>query len=256
MRTRDLSIEIPTRPRHRHRMAFDKEEKRRRRALKAGSCPRPRGRAPRGSNGRRQKWCKERGGWSDDSPAWAWSSGVEFPELGGDALTSANSAATVLAAPVAAAPATAWKTPIFWQLEESSEIHMRRAQLHEHVQLMRCGSRVHTFEHISPGGAAAAIELPSPSWKRQARERVARLAAEQQALQNEKDERAARVQQARERRAALALDARCGSCTTCAQLSRFGGWKSDRATNVKPCETALLQLDGECDAVCRQECNA
>ena len=43
--------------------------------------------------------------------------------------------------------------------------------------------------------------------------------------------------------------ARCGSCATCVQLSRFGGTKL-RADG--PCETALSRLEGESTAVTLQ----
>ena len=89
------------------------------------------------------------------------------------------------------------------------------------------------------GASAAPVELPSPAWKRQARERVS---AEQQAAQQRKDERAARGKQARERRTILSSGARCGSCATCALLIRFGG---TRLKPNGPCHTALSRLEGE-----------
>ena len=88
------------------------------------------------------------------------------------------------------------------------------------------------------GASAAPVELPSPAWKRQARER---MSAEQQVAQQRKDERAARGKQAREQRTILSSGARCGSCTTCAQLKRFGGTRHQNG----PCHTALSRLEGE-----------
>ena len=83
----------------------------RQRAQKAAPFPKPRGRAPRGSNGLPQVWDKERGGWSDadPQPAWAWSSTLQLPEL--DAATTAIN--TAAAEAVAAATRVAWEAPIF-----------------------------------------------------------------------------------------------------------------------------------------------
>ena len=67
-------------------MGLHKVERARRRALLAGPFPKPRGRAPRGSNGLPKVWDKEFGGWTDavplPQPAWAWSSTLELLELG------------------------------------------------------------------------------------------------------------------------------------------------------------------------------
>ena len=84
--------------------------------------------------------------------------------------------------------------------------------------------------------ASSIAEVPSPPWKQQARERVA---AELQALEQRKEERAARGQLCRERLAALAPSARCGSCATCALLIRFGG---ARTQHTGKCMVALSRL--------------
>ena len=101
-------------------MALSKEEKARRRAAAAGPYPKPRGRAPMGSNGLPKHWDQAGGGWKD-SP-----------------------------------------TP-----DATLAVEEDGAAQHEKA------------------------ELRSPAWKQLARER---LAAEQQAAQQRKDERAARGQ--------------------------------------------------------------
>jgi hypothetical protein len=78
--------------------------------------------------------------------------------------------------------------------------------------------------------------IPSPPWKQQARQRVA---ADLQASEQRKAQRVAYGQLCRERRAALAPGARCGSCATCVLLIRFGG---TRTQHTGKCETALLSL--------------
>ena len=78
--------------------------------------------------------------------------------------------------------------------------------------------------------------MPSPPWKQQARQRVM---ADLQALEQREEERVARGQLSRERRTALAPGARCGSCSTCVLLIRFGG---TRTHHTGKCETALLSL--------------
>ena len=89
----------------------------------------------------------------------------------------------------------------------------------------------------SPAANSSSIaEVPSPPWKQQARERVA---AKLQASEQWKEERAARGQLLRERRAALAPGARCGSCATCVVLIRFGG---TRIQNSGKCLLALSHL--------------
>ena len=65
--------------------AMDREKERlkkaKQRALKAAVFPKPRGRVPRGSNGVKQEWDRQSGGWHDvDAPAWCAT--VEFSELG------------------------------------------------------------------------------------------------------------------------------------------------------------------------------
>ena len=148
-------------------MAFDKAEKARRRAEKAGPFPKPRGRRPRGSNGVLQKWDNLRGGWLD-VVAPAWSSTIEFPDLGADVTLPFDPAAPVVTAPIVAAPAVSWEAPNFWQLEESSSkcserLSKKRTRLHECVKMTPRGSRSHTFEHISPGGTAQLDEYLSPA---------------------------------------------------------------------------------------------
>ena len=89
-------------------------------------------------------------------------------------------------------------------------------------ELKARGSRKRPFDdvHVDAG-------MPSPPWKQQVRERVL---ADLQALEQREEERVARGQLARERRAARALASkRCGSCATCAELIIFGAqtnWKS------------------------------
>jgi len=83
---------------------------------------------------------------------------------------------------------------------------------------------------------AVDVGMPSPPWKQQARQRVA---AELQAMEQRKEERLAYGKRSREMRAALAPDARCGSCATCVLLIRFGG---TRIQHTGKCQTALLSL--------------
>ena len=140
------------------------------RALKAAPFPKPRGRVPRGSNGAPQVWDKQRGGWHDaDTPAW--SSTMEFPDVAAVALPI-EPAAPITAAPVAAAPTIAWEPPIFWQLEKSGRGEDRRVltRVREHVQLTPRGSRMHSFEHISPGGTTRLEKETSPADMRASRE--------------------------------------------------------------------------------------
>ena len=95
-------------------------------------------------------------------------------------------------------------------------------------ELKARGSRKRPFDE---GAVHVDAGMPSPPWKQQARERVL---ADLQALEQREEERVARGQLARERRAARALAARlastrCGSCATCTQLIMFGAqtnWKS------------------------------
>ena len=101
----------------------------RQRALKADPFPKPRGRVPRGSSGLPQVWDKERGGWTDPQPAWAWSLTLERPEL--NAATAAAEPAA--AESVAAATKIVWEAPIFWQLEEMYAEPATRAAVHEEL---------------------------------------------------------------------------------------------------------------------------
>ena len=118
-------------------MGLDKVERARRRALRAGPYPKPRGRAPRGSNGLPQVWDKERGGWSDadPQPAWAWSSTLQLPEL--DAATTAIN--TAAAEAVAAATRVAWEAPIFGSSTRASS--RRASPVAGHGCTSACSSR-------------------------------------------------------------------------------------------------------------------
>ena len=88
-------------------------------------------------------------------------------------------------------------------------------------------------------GSTTAGLPSSPSWKKQARERVV---AELQAAQQKLQARAAAGQKLREWRAALAPSARCGSCATCTQLIQFGGSK---VRNAGVCESLLSRLGAD-----------
>ena len=100
----------------------------------------------------------------------------------------------------------------------------------------RPGKRKHSAAawYGSPAADASSIaEVPSPPWKQQARERVA---ADMQALEQRKEERAARGQLSRERRAAQRVSgARCGSCATCAELIMFGGQRPQNTWGPRKC---------------------
>ena len=71
-----------------------------------------------------------------------------------------------------ATPATAWAPPTFWQpyemsgSEESSSEESSGTRLHEHVQMTPRGSRVHSFEHTSPGGTVRLEDYKSPAFVR------------------------------------------------------------------------------------------
>ena len=75
-----------------------------------------------------------------------------------------------------ATPATAWAPPTFWQpyemsgSEESSSEESSGTRLHEHVQMTPRGSRVHSFEHTSPGGTVRLEEYKSPAFVRATRQ--------------------------------------------------------------------------------------
>lgn len=136
-------------------------KKARQRALKADPFPKPRGRVPRGSNGVPQRWDNQLGGWKDvDAPAW--SSTVEFPDLGATVAELQPPAADV-APTIVAAPTVEWEVPTLWQLEASDNCSEKRTRLHEHVQMTPHGSRAHTLEHISPGGTTRLDEYTSPA---------------------------------------------------------------------------------------------
>ena len=116
-------------------------------------------------------------------------------------------------------------------LEAERERKSGAAQRAAHGELKARGSKKRLC-----GESAVHVGMPSPPWKQQARERVA---AKLQASEQWKEERAARGQLLRERRAALAPGARCGSCATCVVLIRFGG---TRIQNSGKCLLALSHL--------------
>ena len=72
-----------------------------------------------------------------------------------------------------AAPNTSWAPLIYWQPSEASGGSDQKSggsRLQEHVQLTPRGSRVHRFEHTSPGGTARVEEYASPADARATRE--------------------------------------------------------------------------------------
>ena len=126
-------------------------------------------------------------------------------------------------------------------------------KLHEHVQVTPHGSRAHTVKHTSPGGTMRVEQYISPAgapqltreernaWRLSvaAAKRVAAAAREEEAGDDlERD-----VWRFLRRR-------RCGTCTTCIELCRFGGSKHRASA---PCETVLERLkytDSERETVC------
>ena len=116
-------------------------------------------------------------------------------------------------------------------LEAERERKSGAAQRAARGELKARGSKKRLCEE-----GAVDVGMPSPPWKQQARQRVA---AELQAIEQRKEERVAYGKRSRERRAALAPDARCGSCATCVLLIRFGG---TRTQHTGKCQTALLSL--------------
>ena len=71
-----------------------------------------------------------------------------------------------------AARATSWTAPQIWPMlcDKSSGSEASSSRLHENVQLTPRGSRVHTFEHTSPGGSVRQEEYTSPADTRATRE--------------------------------------------------------------------------------------
>lgn len=71
-----------------------------------------------------------------------------------------------------AVPTTAWAAPICWQPREAAMSEERSSSccLNENVQLTPRGSRVHSFEHTSPGGTMRLEEYTSPADARATRE--------------------------------------------------------------------------------------
>ena len=139
-------------------MGLSAEEKRRRRALAAGPYPRPRGRAPRHADGVVKTWDKEHGGWKvDASPAWTWSSTLDFGA--GDTIDTAPvTAPATVTTPTAAC---VWDPPVVWR-HGSDSSSATSERLHECVLLTPRGSRTHSFEHTSPGGTTRVEEYKSP----------------------------------------------------------------------------------------------
>ena len=117
------------------------------------------------------------------------------------------------------------------QYLKAERARKRDAARGKHVVRRVCKSGVASCSNVD------SAELPSPPWKQQARQRVA---AELQAMEQRNEERVAYGKRSREMRAALAPDARCGSCATCVLLIRFGG---TRTQHTGKCQTALLALE-------------
>ena len=72
-----------------------------------------------------------------------------------------------------AVPDTSWAPLIYWQPSEASggsDQKSSGSRLQEHVQLTPRGSRVHRFEHTSPGGTSRPEEYTSPADARATRE--------------------------------------------------------------------------------------
>ena len=72
-----------------------------------------------------------------------------------------------------AVPDTSWAPLIYWQPSEASggsDQKSSGSRLQEHVQLTPRGSRVHRFEHTSPGGTRRLEQYTSPADARATRE--------------------------------------------------------------------------------------
>ena len=147
-------------------MAWTKEEKAQRRAAKAGPYPKPRGRAPRGSNGLPKSWDKERGGWIDaELSPWAWSSNVVL-EAAAQHPEAEAAAEHVAATSFAAAPMVtmvSWEPLVLWQQTSCEQSTGSINQLHERVLLTPRGSRAHAIEYTSPGGTVREERFTSPA---------------------------------------------------------------------------------------------
>ena len=126
-------------------MAFSKEDKARRRAQAAGPYPKPRGRAPRGS-----EWDRESGKWKEST------------------CTAQESTAAVGVAnvPHTTGTATSWQPPVVWQhacVEDSVAPLLPNSSLHVHEQLASDGSRAHSCIYGSPGGTKHVEQHTSPA---------------------------------------------------------------------------------------------
>ena len=132
-------------------MALDKEEKKRRRAIAAGPFPRPRGRAPAGKT-----WDKDRGDWV---------------ALDGNSAPEAVATTAPVDDDTSCEVVVTWEVPMVipvamdhvYENTTAGGIARNDVRLHEHEQLTPRGSRVHTFEHTSPGGTTRLELYTSPA---------------------------------------------------------------------------------------------
>ena len=128
------------------RMGWSKDEKARRRAEAAGPHPRPRGRAPRGPDGRRKRWDKDNGGWRDDD--------VVLPTL------AASPAAQPQPQPSQPPPPLPPPPP---QPPPPPKQQRRSETFNEEVLVTPGGSRGHKLKRTSPGGTTHCAHYTSPA---------------------------------------------------------------------------------------------
>ena len=128
-------------------MAWSKAVKAARRAEAAGQHPRPRGRAPRGADGRRKRWDMDNGGWCDDVV-------IMLP---------------LLAAPLPPSPAPRPPQPQQTQqlspsLPSLPPVQQQRSEtFSETVLVTPAGSRGHKLKRTSPGGTTRCAQYTSPA---------------------------------------------------------------------------------------------
>ena len=133
-------------------MGWSKEEKARRRAEAAGPHPRPRGRAPRGADGRCKRWDVDNGGWRDDD--------VVFPMLAAPPLPSSASQPQLLQPPPSQPP----PSPPPPSLPPPPPKQQQRSEtFSEQVLVTPGGSRGHMLKRTSPCGTTRYAQYTSPA---------------------------------------------------------------------------------------------
>ena len=116
-----------------------------RRAQAAGPYPKPRGRAPRGS-----EWDRESGKWKESTCK---------PQ-------KSSAAVGVADVPHTTGTVTCWQPPVVWEhacIEDPIAPLLPGSNLHVHEQLASDGSRAHSCVYGSPGGTTHVEQHTSPA---------------------------------------------------------------------------------------------